>query len=87
MSSCFRAHARADAETIMWLLQVYSPHTAVDAATNGLGDWLADIITAIPTASPEQENDSQLRKDGDTSTYGLTYLSPDANSKIKNLKL
>lgn len=26
-------------------LQVYSPHTAVDAAPGGLGDWLADIVT------------------------------------------
>ena len=25
--------------------QVYSPHTAVDAAPGGLGDWLADIVT------------------------------------------
>jgi hypothetical protein len=26
-------------------IQVYSPHTAVDAAPGGLGDWLADIVT------------------------------------------
>lgn len=26
-------------------LQVYSPHTAVDAVPGGLGDWLADIVT------------------------------------------
>lgn len=28
-------------------LQVYSPHTAVDAAPGGLGDWLADIVTGF----------------------------------------
>lgn len=26
-------------------ISVYSPHTAVDAAPGGLGDWLADIVT------------------------------------------
>lgn len=29
--------------------QVYSPHTAVDGARGGLGDWLADIVTGTPT--------------------------------------
>lgn len=29
--------------------QVYSPHTAVDCARGGLGDWLADIVTGTPT--------------------------------------
>ena len=31
--------------TANFRLQVYSPHTAVDAAPGGLGDWLADIVT------------------------------------------
>jgi putative NIF3 family GTP cyclohydrolase 1 type 2 len=26
-------------------ISVYSPHTAVDAAPDGLNDWLADIVT------------------------------------------
>ncbi|KAF2012151.1 NGG1p interacting factor 3 [Aaosphaeria arxii CBS 175.79] len=30
-------------------ISVYSPHTAVDAAPGGLGDWLADIVTATKT--------------------------------------
>lgn len=30
-------------------ISVYSPHTAVDAAPGGLGDWLADIITGNRT--------------------------------------
>jgi len=29
--------------------KVYSPHTAIDAARGGLGDWLADIVTGTPT--------------------------------------
>ena len=35
-------------------LQVYSPHTAVDAAPGGLGDWLADIVTGT-LSDPEPE--------------------------------
>lgn len=38
----------------MPLSQVYSPHTAVDAAPGGLGDWLADIVTGtLPGPEPE----------------------------------
>jgi putative NIF3 family GTP cyclohydrolase 1 type 2 len=32
-------------------ISVYSPHTAVDAAPDGLNDWLADIITGKGTSS------------------------------------
>ncbi|KAL9121398.1 MAG: hypothetical protein Q9187_002050 [Circinaria calcarea] len=31
-------------------ISVYSPHTAVDAAPGGLGDWLADIVTGTLSA-------------------------------------
>lgn len=35
-------------------ISVYSPHTAVDAAPGGLGDWLADIVTGtLPGPEPE----------------------------------
>lgn len=34
--------------------QVYSPHTAIDCARGGLGDWLADIVTGTPTDQSEQ---------------------------------
>jgi dinuclear metal center YbgI/SA1388 family protein len=30
-------------------ISVYSPHTAIDAAPGGLGDWLADIVTGTQT--------------------------------------
>lgn len=44
--------------------KVYSPHTAVDAAEGGLGDWLADIasgdvdvnVASQQTASPATAN-------------------------------
>ncbi|KAF2274841.1 NGG1p interacting factor 3 [Westerdykella ornata] len=32
-------------------ISVYSPHTAVDAAPGGLGDWLADILTGTRQTS------------------------------------
>lgn len=49
-------------------ISVYSPHTAVDAAPGGLGDWLADIVTgtkksydaspsAAVTPAPQSEGD------------------------------
>lgn len=38
--------------------QVYSPHTAVDCARGGLGDWLADIITGTPTSREELDQDN-----------------------------
>lgn len=44
------------------ILQVYSPHTAVDCARGGLGDWLADIVTGTPTNVedlPEEESQAQ----------------------------
>lgn len=38
-------------------ISVYSPHTAVDAAPGGLGDWLADIVTG--TRSDVEESESE----------------------------
>ncbi|EKG17608.1 NGG1p interacting factor 3 NIF3 [Macrophomina phaseolina MS6] len=37
-------------------ISVYCPHTAVDAAPGGLGDWLADIVTGTPADSSEQSS-------------------------------
>ncbi|TKX23745.1 hypothetical protein C1H76_4022 [Elsinoe australis] len=34
-------------------ISVYSPHTAVDCAPGGLGDWLADIVSGTPTSVSE----------------------------------
>ena len=43
-----------DRSVIAHMRQVYSPHTAVDAASGGLGDWLADIVTG-KLSEPEPE--------------------------------
>ncbi len=41
-------------------ISVYSPHTAVDAAPGGLGDWLADIVTGtLPGPEPETHTAGQ----------------------------
>ena len=37
-------------------ISVYSPHTAVDAAPGGLGDWLADIVTGTKTSNDEDDS-------------------------------
>lgn len=39
-------------------ISVYSPHTAVDAAPGGLGDWLADIVTETRTIKPDNTDES-----------------------------
>jgi putative NIF3 family GTP cyclohydrolase 1 type 2 len=49
-------------------ISVYSPHTAVDAAPGGLGDWLADIVTGtkpnhyIDTSSESSVTSPAARK-------------------------
>ncbi|KAF2656001.1 NGG1p interacting factor 3 [Lophiostoma macrostomum CBS 122681] len=40
-------------------ISVYSPHTAVDAAPGGLGDWLADIVTGTKTLYDDKEGDGK----------------------------
>ncbi|KAK7513082.1 GTP cyclohydrolase 1 type 2/Nif3 [Phyllosticta citriasiana] len=40
-------------------ISVYCPHTAVDAAPGGLGDWLADIVTGTPADSTSSSKQSQ----------------------------
>ncbi|KAF2083766.1 NGG1p interacting factor 3 [Saccharata proteae CBS 121410] len=39
-------------------ISVYCPHTAVDAAPGGLGDWLADIVTGTPITTPDSQDGS-----------------------------
>ena len=50
-------------------ISVYSPHTAVDAAPGGNGDWLADIVTG-KLSDPEPETH--------TATAEEKSLTPDA---------
>lgn len=42
-------------------ISVYSPHTAVDSAPGGLGDWLADIVTGTKTSYDERQADADLK--------------------------
>ena len=45
-------------------ISVYSPHTAVDAAHGGLGDWLADIVTGtLPGPEPETHTADQKQEE------------------------
>ncbi|KAL5424271.1 hypothetical protein PMIN04_003331 [Paraphaeosphaeria minitans] len=46
-------------------ISVYSPHTAVDAAPGGLGDWLADIVTGSKK-NPEPEDSESGSEAGKT---------------------
>jgi dinuclear metal center YbgI/SA1388 family protein len=40
-------------------ISVYSPHTAIDAAPGGLGDWLADIVTGGKTSEDNSDSPPQ----------------------------
>ena len=42
---------------------MYSPHTAVDCASGGLGDWLADIVTGTPADPQSLDNENQSDQD------------------------
>jgi putative NIF3 family GTP cyclohydrolase 1 type 2 len=35
-------------------IAVYSPHTAIDAAADGLNDWLVDIVQGVDTGATDQ---------------------------------
>ena len=60
-------------------ISVYSPHTAVDAAPGGLGDWLADIVTGT-LPGPEPETHTAPSKGGspalDKEERGPSHPSP-----------
>ncbi|KAG8529317.1 uncharacterized protein KY384_005953 [Bacidia gigantensis] len=48
-------------------ISVYSPHTAVDAAPGGLGDWLADIVTGtLPGPEPQTHTAEEGREQAPT---------------------
>jgi dinuclear metal center YbgI/SA1388 family protein len=48
-------------------ISVYSPHTAVDAAPGGLGDWLADIVTGTKTHNFDTSSESSVTSPTTTS--------------------
>lgn len=39
-------------------ISVYSPHTAIDCAPGGLGDWLADIVSGTPSDPEEAQGEA-----------------------------
>ncbi|MCJ1362260.1 NGG1 interacting factor [Acarospora aff. strigata] len=59
-------------------ISVYSPHTAVDAAPGGLGDWLADIVTGTLT---EPEPETRTAKPAPKASDSLETDSSDGRSK------
>ncbi|KAI9685178.1 MAG: hypothetical protein M1822_004765 [Bathelium mastoideum] len=44
-------------------ISVYCPHTAIDAAPGGLGDWLADIVTGTPVKAPQPKEEKGAKED------------------------
>jgi putative NIF3 family GTP cyclohydrolase 1 type 2 len=46
-------------------ISVYSPHTAVDAAPGGLGDWLADIVTGSKKTQDEDDAGAESSQQSD----------------------
>lgn len=45
---------------------MYSPHTALDSAPGGLGDWLADIVTGTKTVRDGSDADGQSEATSNT---------------------
>lgn len=68
--------------------QVYSPHTAIDAAAGGLGDWLADIVTGESAKMPETvESEDVEEPDGELVRSSSDAHTPSGgNSTGKPLK-
>lgn len=56
-------------------VQVYSPHTAVDAVPGGLGDWLADIVTGTVSEPESATVNGSLENTGKTDG-GESKLAP-----------
>ena len=61
--------------------QVYSPHTAVDCAKGGLGDFLADIVTGevSETQSADEENERPTSPSKQSPSKGTPAGSIDEN--------
>lgn len=55
-------------------ISVYSPHTAIDAAPSGLGDWLADIVTGAPGDESEDSGAGQQDSFRENSSKRPTYM-------------
>lgn len=69
-------------------ISVYSPHTAVDCAPGGLGDWLADIVSGTPASADEVEaavaETEQTRPESPTKKNASASSSSSALEKEEN---
>ncbi|CAK4002652.1 NGG1 interacting factor Nif3 [Lecanosticta acicola] len=61
-------------------ISVYSPHTAVDCARGGLGDWLADIVTGVPTNPEELEEDLESAEGAAPNKAEISQANSETNS-------
>ncbi|KAI4799099.1 NGG1p interacting factor 3, partial [Aureobasidium sp. EXF-8845] len=82
-------------------ISVYSPHTAIDCAPGGLGDWLADIVSGTPMSADElaaqaeekaRENDSKQEPETPSNelkrpTFQLQHHPSQLSIKDRTLKL
>ncbi|KAH0344229.1 NGG1p interacting factor 3, partial [Aureobasidium melanogenum] len=81
-------------------ISVYSPHTAIDCAPGGLGDWLADIVSGTPmsaeelAAQAEEDQQDQKTKEPETPsnelkrpTFQLQHHPSQLSIKDRTLKL
>ncbi|KAG9684573.1 NGG1p interacting factor 3, partial [Aureobasidium melanogenum] len=60
-------------------ISVYSPHTAIDCAPGGLGDWLADIVSGTPMSAEElaaQAEEKQEQKTTEPETPSTELKRP-----------
>ncbi|THV73022.1 NGG1p interacting factor 3 [Aureobasidium pullulans] len=81
-------------------ISVYSPHTAIDCAPGGLGDWLADIVSGTPmsaeelAAQAEQKQEELSNQEPETPsqqlkrpTFQLQHHPSQLSIKDRTLKL
>lgn len=76
-----KLHLNISTGQVLTAYQVYSPHTAVDCARGGLGDWLADIVTGTPTDASDAQSINESEVDG----VSPSKLSPSKGTPAESL--
>ena len=75
------SHLFSEIALLTSMRKVYSPHTAVDAAPGGLGDWLADIVTGTLSkpepATKTAEVPEPITDDTDSSSSEVKAKEPE----------
>jgi len=64
------------------MTQVYSPHTAIDCAPGGLGDWLADIVSGT-RADPEEMDAQEASEAGSRPASPVKRNAPPTSSSLE----